>query len=91
MKPPLTLSGQVSAAHEPSFPFEKYNTRSIMLEFSMPLYTGGSLSSQVHAARHQADSRHQDALEAERSARDDAVQAWQAYQTARAGLAAINA
>jgi TolC family type I secretion outer membrane protein len=91
MKPSVTLSGQVSAAHEPSFPFEKYNTRSIMLEFSMPLYTGGSLSSQVHAARHQADSRHQDALEAERAARDDAVQAWQAYQTASAGLAAINA
>ncbi|MGH8400373.1 MAG: TolC family protein, partial [Gammaproteobacteria bacterium] len=83
--------GQVSVAHEPSFPFEKYNTRSVMLQFSMPLYTGGSTRSQVRAAQHQADSRHQDALEAERAARDDAVQAWQAYQTASAGLAAINA
>ncbi|MGH8371605.1 MAG: TolC family outer membrane protein [Gammaproteobacteria bacterium] len=91
MKPSVMLSGQVSAAHEPNFPFEKYNTRSIMLEFSMPLYAGGSLRSQVHAARHKADSRHQDALEAERAARDEAVQAWQAYQTASAGLAAINA
>ncbi|MGH8369524.1 MAG: TolC family outer membrane protein [Gammaproteobacteria bacterium] len=91
MKPSLSLSGQVSVAHEPSFPFEKYNTRSVMLQFSMPLYTGGSTRSQVRAAQHQADSRHQDALEAERAARDDAVQAWQAYQTASAGLAAINA
>ncbi|HEX5339538.1 MAG TPA: TolC family outer membrane protein [Gammaproteobacteria bacterium] len=91
MKPSLMLSGQVSAAHEPSFPFEKYNQRSIMLEFSVPLYTGGSLRSQVRAARHQADSRHQDALDAERAARDDAIQAWQSYQTATAGLAAINA
>lgn len=91
LKPSLMLSGQVSAAHEPSFPFEKYNTRSIMLEFSMPLYSGGSLRSQVSAARHQADSRHQDALDAERAARDDAIQAWQAYQTASAGLAAITA
>lgn len=91
MKPSVMLSGQVSAAHEPNFPFEKYNTRSVMLEFSMPLYAGGSLRSQVHAARHLADSRHQDTLEVERTARDDAIQAWQAYQTASAGLAAINA
>ncbi|HEX6549339.1 MAG TPA: TolC family protein, partial [Gammaproteobacteria bacterium] len=91
MKPSVMLSGQVSAAHEPSFPFEKYNNRSIMLEFSMPLYTGGSVSSQVSAARHHADSRHQDALQTEREARDQAIQAWQAYQTASASLAAISA
>ncbi|HET7922801.1 MAG TPA: TolC family outer membrane protein, partial [Gammaproteobacteria bacterium] len=91
LKPSVKLTGQVSAAHEPTFPFEKYNQRSIMLEFSMPLYSGGSLRSEVNAARHEADSRHQDALDAERAARNDATQAWQAYQTATAGLAAINA
>jgi outer membrane protein len=81
----------VSAAHEPTFPFEKYNTRSIMLEFSMPIYSGGSNLAQVRAAQRQADSRHDDALDAERSARDQAIQAWQSYQTAKAGLEAINA
>ncbi|HET7649620.1 MAG TPA: TolC family outer membrane protein [Gammaproteobacteria bacterium] len=91
LKPSVMLSGQVSAAHEPTFPFEKYNTRSIMLEFSMPIYSGGSNLAQVRAAQRQADSRHDDALDAERSARDQAIQAWQSYQTAKAGLEAINA
>ena len=90
LKPSVTLSGQVSAAREPAFPFEKYDQRSIMLQFSMPLYQGGTLRSQVRAARHQADSREQDALDAQRTARDNAVRAWQAYQTAKAGLAAID-
>lgn len=89
LKPSVMLSGQVSAAHEPSFPFEKYNTRSIMLEFSMPIYSGGSNLAQVRAAQRQADSRHDDALNAERAARDQAIQAWQSYQTAKAGLDAI--
>ena len=89
MKPSLVLSGQVSRADEPQFLFEKLNTRAIMLNLSMPLYTGGSLTSEVHAARHQADSSAQQALDARRQARDQVISAWQAYQTAIAGLAAI--
>jgi outer membrane protein len=89
MKPKLTLVGQVSKAHEPQFLFERLDTRSIMLNLSMPLYAGGSLTSQMHAAKHEADSSAQMALDARRVARDEAVSAWQGYQTATAALAAI--
>ena len=89
MKPSLTLVGQVSKATEPQFLFEKLDTRSIMLNLSMPLFTGGSVTSQVHAAKHQAASSEQQALDARRQARDQVIGAWEAYQTATAGLAAI--
>jgi outer membrane protein len=89
MKPNLTLVGQISKANEPQFLFERLDTRSIMLNLSMPLYAGGSLTSQVHAAKHQAASSEQQALDARRQARDQVISAWQAYQTATAGLAAI--
>lgn len=89
MKPNLTLTAQVSKAHEPQFLFERLDTRSIMLNLSVPLYAGGSLTSQVHVAKHEAASSQQQALDAHRAARDQAIGAWQAYQTATAGLAAI--
>ncbi|HEY3645100.1 MAG TPA: TolC family outer membrane protein [Gammaproteobacteria bacterium] len=89
LKPNLTLTAQVSKAHEPQFLFERLDTRSIMLNLSMPLYSGGSLTSQVHAAKHEAASSQQQALDAHRAARDQVISAWQAYQTATAGLAAI--
>ena len=89
MKPTLQLSGQVSKATEPQFLFEKLDTRSIMLNLSVPLYAGGSLTSQMHVAQHEASSSEQQALDARRQARDQVIGAWQAYQTAMAGLAAI--
>ena len=89
LKPSLTLSGQVSKASEPQFLFERLDNRSIMLNLSMPLYTGGTASSEMHVAEHEADSSEQQAQDAHRVARDQAIRAWQAYQTATAGLAAI--
>ena len=89
LKPSLTLTGQLSKASEPQFLFERLDTRSIMLNLSMPLYTGGVVTSQLHAAQHQADSSQQQAMDARRQARDQAIRAWQSYQTATAGLAAI--
>ncbi|HLW74752.1 MAG TPA: TolC family outer membrane protein [Gammaproteobacteria bacterium] len=89
MRPTLQLTGQVSKATEPQFLFEKLDTRSIMLNLSVPLYAGGSLTSQMHAAQHDAASSEQQALDARRQARDQVISAWQAYQTAIAGLAAI--
>ena len=91
LKPSLVLTAQVSKSREPQFLFERLDTRSIMLNFSMPLYSGGSLNSQVRAAERQAESSELQASDAERGARDQVIRAWQAYQTAQAGLAAIQA
>lgn len=89
LKPSLVLSAQYSTAKEPQFLFEHLDTRSIALNFSMPLYTGGALTSQMHAAAHDAESNRQLLMDARRAARDQVISAWQSYQTATAGLAAI--
>jgi len=89
LKPSVELTAQVYKSTEPQFLFEHLDNRSIMLNFSMPLYSGGILNSQLHTAQHQADSSAQQALDARRQARDQAISAWQGYQTATAGLAAI--
>lgn len=89
LKPSLELTGQLSKASEPQFLFERLDNRSIMLNFSMPLYSGGTLTSELHTAEHRADSSAQQALDAKRQAREQAIRAWQGYETATAGLAAI--
>ena len=89
MKPSVTLTGQVSKASEPQFLFERLDNRSIMLNVTMPLYAGGTLTSEMHAAEHEAESSEQQAQDARRQARDQVIRSWQAYQTATAGLAAI--
>lgn len=89
MKPSVVLTGQVSKASEPQFLFERLDNRSIMLNVSVPLYAGGTYTSQVHTAEHQAESSQQQAQDARREARDQVIRSWQAYQTATAGLAAI--
>jgi outer membrane protein len=89
MKPSVVLTGQVSKASEPQFLFERLDNRSIMLNVSVPLYAGGTYTSQVHTAEHQADSSEQEVQDAQREARDQVIRSWQAYQTATAGLAAI--
>ncbi len=89
LKPSLTLSGQLSKASEPQFLFERLDTRSIMLNLSMPLYTGGTATSQMHAAEHEADSSEQQTQDVRREAHEQAIRAWQAYQTASAALRAI--
>ena len=89
LKPSVTLTGQVLRATEPQFLFEKLDSRSIMLNFSVPLYTGGTNTSRVHVAQREADSSEQQATDARREGRNQVIGAWQAFQTATAGLAAI--
>lgn len=89
LKPTVGLTAQVLKSDEPQFLFETLNSRSIMLNVSVPIYTGGTATSQMHEAEHKAASSAQQAEDARREARDEAIQAWEAYQTSIAGLAAI--
>ena len=88
-KPNIALTGQLLEARDPEIGFSRVDTRSIMLTLSLPLYSGGALSAEQHAAEQQAAARHDDLLDAQRQAQLDAVNAWQAYQTANAKLTAI--
>ncbi|MGA9853211.1 MAG: TolC family outer membrane protein [Gammaproteobacteria bacterium] len=88
-KPTVALTGQLLEALDPEIGFGRIDTRSIMLTFSMPLYAGGALDAEKDAAEQHAAASHDDLLDAQRQAKLDAVNAWQAYQTANAQLAAI--
>ena len=86
----MALTGQLLEARDPEIGFSRIDTRSIMLTLSMPIYEGGALDAEKHAAEQHAAARHDDLLDTQRQARLDAVNAWQAYQTANAQLAAIH-
>ncbi|HVC37474.1 MAG TPA: TolC family outer membrane protein [Gammaproteobacteria bacterium] len=89
-KPSVALTGQLLEAQDPEIGFSRIDTRSIMLTLSVPLYAGGALDAEQHAAQQRAAASHDDLLDAQRQAKLDAVNAWQAFQTANAQLAAIN-
>lgn len=89
-KPTVALVGQLLEARDPEIGFSRVDTRSIMLTLSMPLYQGGELDAEKHAAEQRADASRDELLDTQRQAQLDAVNAWQDYQTANARLAAIN-
>ena len=89
-KPDVALIGQLLEARDPEIGFSRVDTRSIMLTFSVPLYEGGALNAEKHAAEQRAAASHDELLDAQRQAKLDAINAWQAYQTANAQLTAIN-
>lgn len=89
-KPDIELTGQLLEARDPQIFLSRMDTRSIMLTFSMPLYSGGALDAEKHAAEQRASASHDELLDAQRQAKLDAVNAWQDYQTANAQLNAIH-
>lgn len=58
----------------------------IGIQASMPLYEAGAVRSRVRQAKHTANSRSLDVMEARRSAREDTVRAWSVLQAARAQI-----
>lgn len=89
-KPDIELTGQLLETRDPEVFLSRMDTRSIMLTLSMPLYSGGALDAEKHAAEQRAAASHDLLLDAQRQAQLDAVNAWQAYQTASAQLNAIH-
>lgn len=82
--PSVSLSGQYMHANDPQFGFAQLNTSAIMLNVNVPIYQGGALRSEKSRARHLADQRQQQLVDAQRMAAEQATRAWQAYMTARA-------
>ncbi len=60
--------------------------RAIGLEASVPLYEAGAVRSRVRQAKHAANSRYLDIMDAKRQAREEAVRNWEALQAARAQI-----
>ncbi|MGH8280401.1 MAG: TolC family outer membrane protein [Gammaproteobacteria bacterium] len=88
-RPQIALTGQLLEARDPEIGFSRIDTRSIMLTLSVPIYSGGALSAEKHAAEQRAAARYDELTDVQREARLEAVNAWQALQTANARLSAI--
>ncbi len=89
-KPSVALTGQLLEAQDPEIGFSRIDTRAILLTLSMPIYQGGSLNAEKHAAEQRVIASHDELVDSQRQAQLDAVDAWQGYQTATAQLAAIH-
>lgn len=88
-RPQIALTGQLLETRDPQIGFSRIDTRSIMLTLSVPIYSGGALSAEKHAAEQRATARHDELTDVQREAQLEAVNAWQALQTANAKLSAI--
>lgn len=88
-RPQLALTGQLLETRDPQLFVSRMDTRSIMLTVSLPIYSGGALSAEKHAAEQRAEASRDDLVDTERQAHFEAVSAWQAFQAANARLAAI--
>ncbi len=60
--------------------------RAVGIEASIPLYEAGAVRSRVRQAKHVANSRYMDILDAKRRAREAAVRSWEDLQAARAQI-----
>ncbi|HET6724945.1 MAG TPA: TolC family outer membrane protein [Gammaproteobacteria bacterium] len=89
--PSIALTGSYVHANDPQFAFSQLNQAEIDLSLSIPIYQGGALHAQKSQAQHLAEQRHDQLVDAERRAVEQATRAWQAYQTAHAALKAIKA
>jgi outer membrane protein TolC len=89
--PSLSIDGEVVNQQYPNPILNTDNHRAVMLDFSMPLYSGGVIRSQISEAKHRVDQNQAQLLNAHRGARQSATQAWESYQTAKTQLRAIHA
>lgn len=88
-RPQLALTGQLLETRDPQVFISRMDTRSVMLTLSLPIYSGGALSAEKHAAEQRAEASREDLVDIERQAQFEAVSTWQAFQAANARLAAI--
>lgn len=87
--PQIALTGQLLETRDPQIFLSRMDTRSIMLTLSLPIYSGGALDAEKHAAEQRAVASRDDLMDSQSQARLEAVNAWQAFQTANARLVAI--
>jgi TolC family type I secretion outer membrane protein len=89
--PELNLVGSVSADEHSAGDDTHANSATITAELSVPLYTAGSVAARVRAAKHTAEQRREQLDQSRRDAMETATRSWEALETARASLRALDA
>ena len=89
--PTVNLSGSVLTNAEVSTQYSKNTEAAVTLTVSLPLYSSGSVSSRVRAAKQVVGQRRDEYNQAVRNAIQSATSAWQLLETARAQVTAFTA
>lgn len=86
MLPTLSLNGQVQHSEESSSPDTETDSTSVTAQLNVPLYQAGGASARVRQAKQVAAQQLVRVEEADRAVRQEATQAWEALDAARAGI-----
>lgn len=86
MLPEVGLRGSISRSWEPQISTDRADVASITAQVTIPLYQSGAVSSRVREAKHEAGRRRIEIEESRRQATENAIRAWEALTTSRAGI-----
>ena len=91
--PTINLVGDLSRNFAPSVALQttRQDTASAVLQLTMPLYEGGAIWSQTRAAEQTVGQRRSQLDDARRLAVQQATQAWETLQSARAAITSFGA
>jgi TolC family type I secretion outer membrane protein len=89
--PELNLVGAVDRRKEVGTSGQMSESVSVIAELAVPIYQSGSVQSRVRAAKQVFGQRRVEVEQARRQAVEDAIQAWENLETARAQIRAFQA
>ena len=91
--PTINLVGDLNRSFAPSVSLQttRQDTASAVLQLTMPLYEGGAIWSQTRAAEQTVGQRRSQLDDARRLAVQQATQAWETLQSARAAITSFGA
>jgi TolC family type I secretion outer membrane protein len=91
--PTINLVGDLNRSFAPSVTLQtsRQDTASALLQLTMPLYEGGAIWSQTRAAEQTVGQRRGQLDDARRLAVQQATQAWETLQSARAAITSFGA
>lgn len=88
--PTVSLTGEVGSSREAATRFSETDSASITANVSIPLYSSGSVSARVRAAKETVSQRRDEYNQSVRDAIETTTSAWQALKTARAQINAFS-
>ena len=89
--PQLSVNGTLSRSYDSSTPTTSINRAQVTLNLTVPLYESGSVHSRARAAKQTVFQRGNDLAQARRTVEQNATQAWQTLQAARASVRSFEA
>jgi outer membrane protein len=89
--PQISVVGDLNRSYSPSISLRglRQDTASAQLQLTMPLYEGGAIYSQTRQAEQTVGQRRSQVDDARRQAVQQATQAWETLQAARAAIASF--